>query len=156
MEYAASQNTRRFIIEYSTNASDWRLAGEVTAINQTDNQQYNYRHYTAETGKIYYRLQIEDHNGAVTYSPVITVSNKETGSSKVFPTVLTANLLQVTAGKPLLHIKIMDSNGRMVFSKQLGGQEGYFSITLPSLSKGMYWVQLQSRDGNETVKVVVE
>ncbi len=153
---AASQNTRRFIIEYSTNASDWRMAGEVTAVNQTDNQQYNFRHYTAETGKVYYRLQIEDHNGAVTYSPVITVSIKEAGGSKVFPTVLTNNLLQVTAGKPLVNIKIMDSNGRVVFIKQLGGQEGYFTVTLPLLSRGIYWVQLQSRDGNETVKVMVE
>jgi glucose/arabinose dehydrogenase len=152
----ASQTTRRYIIEYSTDASSWRFAGEVGAINQSDNQTYSFRHFTNETGKLLYRLQMEDAAGAVTYSPVISLNSNKIGNIKVFPTLLTNNQLRVTADQPVLYIKITDSYGRLVLGKSLGGQQGYFTVHLPSLSRGIYWVQLQSNKGNETVKIAVE
>lgn len=155
-DIAASQNINRFIIEYSSNGSNWLFAGEVAAINQQDARQYNFRHYTNETGRLFYRLQIEDHNGAITYSPVISLNGKEAGSIKVFPTVLTTSLLQVVSEKEVTGIRIIDSNGRLVMVKQLNGQQGYFTVSLPALSRGIYYVQLQTGSGNETVKIIVE
>lgn len=150
-----AEQTRRFIIEYSSNGTSWQTAGEVAAINQADNQLYTFRHNSTVPGKLYYRLQIEDFSGAVTYSPVITINNKESGTIKVYPTVVTDKQLRVTTDESLTNIKIMDSNGRLVFTKSLGGQQGYFIVDIPMLSKGMYWVQLQSLQKTETVKVLV-
>lgn len=153
---AASQNISRFIIEYSNNGNNWVSAGEVPSLNLPDNQQYNFRHYTAEQGKLFYRLQIEENNGTFTYSPVISINGKEAGSIKVFPTVVTNNVLQVVAEKEVTGIKIIDASGRIVLTKQTGGQQGYFTVQLPALSRGMYWVQFETASGNETAKIIVE
>lgn len=154
---AGALQTRRFIVEYSSNGTNWQYAGEVAAINQAENQTYSFRHYTTLGGKLLYRLQIEDQNGAVTYSPIITIDANESGSIKVFPTIATSNgQLQVIAETPVNTIKIIDSDGRLIFSKATGGQQGYFSLTLPAMSKGIYWVQLETDFKNQTVKLVVQ
>jgi Glucose / Sorbosone dehydrogenase/Secretion system C-terminal sorting domain len=155
-DIAAAQNIDRFIIEYSSNGSDWLIAGDVAAINQQDARQYNFRHYTTETGKLFYRLQIEENNGAITYSPVISINGKEAAAIKVYPTIITSGVLQVVSEKEVTAIKIMDSNGRLVMAKQLNGQQGYFTVSLPAVGRGMYYVQLQTGSGNETVKIVIE
>jgi glucose/arabinose dehydrogenase len=153
---AAPQNINHFIIEYSSNGSNWLSAGEVAAMNQTGNQQYSFRHYTVERGKLFYRLQIEDNNGAITYSPVITINGGEAGGIKVFPTILTSNMLQVVSEKEVTGLKIIDCNGRQVLVKQLNRQQGYFTVSLPELSRGLYWVRLQTNSGNEIVKIIIE
>jgi glucose/arabinose dehydrogenase len=153
---AASQNINRFIIEYSSNGNNWFFAGEVAALNQAGNQSYYFRHYTTETGKLFYRLQIEENNGAITYSPVISINGKEAGSIKIFPTILISNELQVISEKEVTGIRMMDSNGRLILAKQLNKQQGYFIVSLPELSRGMYWVQVQTDSGNETVKIIIE
>jgi glucose/arabinose dehydrogenase len=153
---ATVQNVNRFIIEYSRNGSSYLTAGEVPAVNQTNDRQYSFRHYNPEPGKLFYRLRIEDNDGAVTYSPVITIAGKENGSIKVFPTIITNNVLQVLAEKEVTRINITDSYGRRILTKDINGLQGYFTVTLPALSRGMYWVQLQSASGNETVKVIVQ
>ena len=152
---AASQNINRFIIEYSNNGTNWLSAGELIASNQAGNQQYAFRHYTTETGKLFYRLQIKENNGVITYSPVIAINGKEAGI-KIFPTILTSNMLQVVSEKEVTGLKIMDSNGRLVLAKQMNGQYRYFTVSLPVLSHGIYLVQLQTESGNETVKIIVE
>jgi glucose/arabinose dehydrogenase len=153
---AAVQNVNRFVIEYSRTGAAYITAGEIQAINQTSDRQYSFRHYNPEPGKLFYRLRIEDNDGAGNYSPVITVAGKETGSIKVFPTLITNNVLQVLSEKELNRITITDSYGRQVLAKNINGQQGYFTVTLPALSKGMYLVQLQTASGNETVKVIMQ
>jgi glucose/arabinose dehydrogenase len=150
------QNISRYSIEYSSNGSSWFTAGEVAALNQTGSRQYSFRHYNTERGKLFYRLRIEDNSGGVTYSPVITINNKETGSIKVFPTIITGNALQVLAEKAVSRILITDSYGKLVLTKDMNGQQGYFTVVLPALSSGMYWVQLQTNLETETVKVIVK
>jgi glucose/arabinose dehydrogenase len=152
----ASENVSRFVIEYSSNGTNYLSAGGVPAVNQSGNRQYSFRHYNPEQGKLFYRLRIEDNDGSVTYSPVITIAGKENGSIKVFPTIITNNVLQVMAEKEVIRINITDSYGRQVLTKAINGQQGYFTVTLPALSRGMYWVQLQSASGNETAKVIVQ
>ena len=152
----AEQNIRRYIIEYSRNGLSWFTAGEVTALNQPDSRIYSFRHYSTEAGNWVYRLRIEDNSGAARYSPVITISNKETGSIKVFPTLITTNTIQVLAEKAVNRITVTDAFGRQVLSKDLNRQQGYFTVDLPALSRGMYWVKLETGSGNEVVKVLVE
>jgi len=153
---SASQNIRRFIIEYRSETGNWLTAGDVQALNQADDQQYQFRHYTAETGKLFYRLQIEEDNGSVTYSPVISINGKETGKIKVFPTIINNRLLQVVAEKEVTGITILDGSGRSVFIRSTGRQQGYFTISLPALQRGIYWVQLQTAAGNETARIIIE
>ncbi|MBL7733560.1 MAG: PQQ-dependent sugar dehydrogenase [Chitinophagaceae bacterium] len=151
-QVASADDIRRFTIEYSTDAQSWQYAGEVTAAT-TLNQ---FRHNTSETGKLFYRLQIETLDGAITYSPVITVNGNTTGDIKVFPTVIKDGMLQVSSSTEVRYVRITDMSGRQVMHRETGGQQGYFTIPLPPLQKGMYFVQVKTAESEETVKVVVQ
>jgi Secretion system C-terminal sorting domain len=65
-------------------------------------------------------------------------------------------VLQVISEKEISGITVIDSNGRLVLVKQLNKQQGYFMVSLPILNRGMYYVQLQTVSGKETVKIIVE
>lgn len=148
--------TRRFIIEYSSNGTTWQRAGEVAAGQQADTQEYTFRHSISITGKLFYRLQIEDLNGDISYSPVITISAADEGTVKVFPTIIRDGQLRISSALPVSSIRLTDSNGRLIFTKATNGQQGYFTISLPPVSKGLYWVQLQTDVKTETVKLIVQ
>lgn len=149
------QNISRYIIEYGLDGISWTSAGQTTALNQAANQQYSFRHFTTETAKLFYRLRIEDNRGQINYSPIISINGKA-GLIRVFPTIIKNNLLQITAEHSVTRIELMDNSGHLVFSKQTGGQQGYFGISLPELNAGLYWVKLYSPSGPTITKVIIE
>ncbi|MCX6315903.1 MAG: PQQ-dependent sugar dehydrogenase [Bacteroidetes bacterium] len=153
----STEQTRRYLVEYSMNGTTWQYAGELPAGNQPNGQLYTFRHTINNIGKIYYRLQIESLTGDLSYSPIISISgNKERSVIKIFPTVITDRQLRINTDEPLTQLKITDSQGRMVFTSSLGGQQGYFVTTIPALGKGMYWVQLVTASRVETQKILVQ
>jgi len=80
---ASEQNLRKFILEYSNDGSRYNFAGEISA---TGNQQYSFRHYTNETGKLFYRLKAEEINGQISFSPVITINAANDRNIRIAPT----------------------------------------------------------------------
>src|SRR6187402_2139742 len=56
---AAEQDTRRFIVEYSTDGVNYKSAGDVTQITGT----YNLKHYTFDTRTFLYRIRMEKKDG---------------------------------------------------------------------------------------------
>lgn len=154
---AGATQTQRYVIEYSLNGSQWQYAGEVAAVNQSENQTYTFRHTFSNTGKVYYRLQIEELSGAISYSPVISInSKKDEPNIKLFPTVVTDRQLRINSEEPLTTISMIDGQGRVVFTRSLGGQQGYFVTAIPSLSKGLYWVRMEAASSTVTQKVVIQ
>lgn len=153
---AGTLQTRRFIIEYSSNGTSWQPAGEVPAQQQADTREYSFRHNISMSGKLFYRLQIEDMNGGITYSPVITLSNAEDNTVQIFPTVIHDRQLRIRAAVPVTAIRITNGNGQTVFSKTLNGQQGYFTVSLPEISKGIYLAQVFTGLKTETVKLVIQ
>jgi len=64
--------------------------------------------------------------------------------------------LQVNAEQELISIKIVDGSGRLILSKELKRQQGYFTVALPGMSSGLYYVQLQTDAGTEPVKIIIK
>jgi hypothetical protein len=50
----------------------------------------------------------------------------------------------------------MDCNGRLILAKQMNRQQGYFTVSLPALSRGIYLVQVKMDTGDESVKIIVK
>lgn len=144
-------NLDRFVIEYSLDGSTWTVAGEMLS----GTQPYSFRHYTNETKKILYRLRIVDADGSARYSPIVSINGKE-GNIRVYPTIVRDNVLHVNADNAVSRIDLIDNNGAMVMSRQTGNQQGFFSINLPSLSRGMYWVRIHTATDQQTHKIIIE
>lgn len=152
---AGTEQTSHFEPEYSTDSRNWQTAGRVDAVPQSSSRTYTFRHYTAES-KLYYRLRIIDLNQGVTYSPVIVVQAKEASLVKVFPTIITDGSLHIAAEKDVLAVKLIDAGGRTVSLSLQQGARGYFSVDLPELSKGVYWVQVTTAGGSGMTKVFIQ
>src|SRR5215203_3025130 len=55
----AEEDTRRFIVEYSTDGINYQSAGEQTSLKGN----YNLKHYTLDTRPFLYRIRIEKKDG---------------------------------------------------------------------------------------------
>ncbi|HUN04721.1 MAG TPA: T9SS type A sorting domain-containing protein, partial [Niabella sp.] len=153
---AMEQHIEKFIIEYSSNGRDFNAAGSVKATNNANGAAYVYRHYGINSSKLFYRLHIIEADGAHHYSPVIALSNNDHAGIKIYPTVVTNGLLHIVSGKKIESIQCFASNGKQVLTRQLKGANGYFSVPLNGLPKGVYIVRLSGRDFHKNQKIMVQ
>jgi glucose/arabinose dehydrogenase len=150
------QNADKYIIEYSTDGSSFAVAGEVAATNNSSGAAYSFRHTTSNAGKLFYRLQMRDLDANLRYSSIISVGGKNTGDVKIYPTLLKNNLLNLNAGTPVESLKLYSSEGKEMYSNNLNGRQGYFSIQLPALPKGIYFVAIRGKDLNKTERILIQ
>ncbi len=153
---AMEQRIEKFIIEYSSNGRDFNAAGSVKATNNANGAAYVYGHYGITGSKLFYRLHIIEADGVHHYSPVIALSNDDHTGIKIYPTIITNGLLHIVSGKKIESIQCFASNGKQVLTRQLKGVNGYFSVALNGLPKGIYIVRLSSRDFHKNQKIIVQ
>jgi len=153
---AYEQNADRYLIEYSFDGSTFTVVGEITAMNSTSGYNYTYRHAITDTRKIFYKLKMLDIDGSSRYSSVITVGGKNTGNVTIYPTVLQNRKLELNANTPVENLKLYDAGGKEIYFNNLHGGQGYFSIQLPNLAKGMYFVNIRGDNYNKTEKIIIQ
>jgi hypothetical protein len=133
-----------FEVERSTDANHYRKIGTVTAVTGTK----TYRFFDADLqpGINYYRLRSVEFDGAVSYSKVVAVVNKENG---VEITTLAPNVvvdrtkLSISAARGgRMDLIITDMSGRvwrkLGFTVSPGNTDTY--LTLSDLAAGVYQV----------------
>lgn len=153
---AASFNTHRFVVEYSLNGSSFTAAGDVAAGNTAGNMQYSFKHAAPAAANIFYRLRIQDNNGTEKISPVLPLRGKATGRVVIAPTIITNNTLSVLAEQPVNGIVITDAYGRVVLTRSINRQQGYFALPLPALPRGAYIVTWQTGTSSKSSRVIVQ
>ena len=94
-------NTAFFDIEKSTDGIDFNAMGKVYAssINSVENT-YRYLEKNLPNGIYYFRLKMVDKDGRFTYSPVISVTLRNTKQLLVYPTV-TNSFINITLGNEI-------------------------------------------------------
>jgi glucose/arabinose dehydrogenase len=153
---ATEQNVEKFVIEYSSNGTEFSSAGAVNASNNINGAEYSFRHYAITGGKIFYRLNIIDADGTGNYSPAISINNTSTTGIKIYPTIIAAGKLHINSGKRIDKVQLFTVAGKPVLTKETNGANGYFSIVLPALQKGMYIIQLTGRDFQKNQKIIIQ
>jgi hypothetical protein len=170
--YATLQNTNNAKLQWqiatAEDGSKYELQRSkdginfTTIITQTGNSietQFNYIDYALSNGKYYYRLQMLDRDGKITYSniAVVNVGSKEQLFS-VYPNPikkgesLQINLKNITADK----IEIINTLGQVVYSKN-EKQTGSISIPIvPTLAQGIYVIKVKSGNEVMTEKLIVQ
>lgn len=150
------ENTKKFIVEYSTNGRNYLPAGEVLSTLSSSGDSYSFKHHTNNTGLLFYRLRIMDIDQSARYSPVISISSRGEAGIKLYPSVIANGVLQVNSGPSIEKIDLFSFDGRHVYSKLMNGVSGYFTIPLPALQKGMYLVRLTGKAFQQTEKIVIQ
>jgi len=153
---ASEQNTSRFAIEFSKTPTNFERAGLVVASRNPNGSSYSFQHNYNTGNDLFYRLAIEEDNGQVNYSSIIKLSSSGKNGIKIYPTIVRNGILNIETYQPLNKLQLVNSNGAVVFQKDLTGVSGTTAIQLPQLSKGIYFVRVTGNFEVIKEKVVIE
>ena len=153
---AQEENLDTYIVEKSTNASDWHTLSTVKATgNSNSKKEYNVTDPHAATIN-YYRLKQMDVNGSYTYSQIIRIRNgalDKTGI-KLYPNPAT-NSATVTINSEIKQaalIKLYDRFGMQLLHLQRPLIAGSNNIPIPgitALTAGSYIICVENEAGNK-------
>lgn len=146
----------KYTIEYSTDGVRYATAGEVLSGNNANRHIYTYRHTIVNTTTIYYRLKISEVDGTFEFSPVISIGPDTKTGIKVYPTSVTNGKVNIISWQPVERVVVTNTNGLQVFSREMSGTTGYFTIEVPSLQKGIYIIRVAGKDFQKTEKIVIQ
>jgi len=126
---------------------DGLLFNTVGKVHAKGASKYSFIDNTNLNATVYYRLEIVDKNGNISYSEIRTLSIINA------PLSITPNpakeIVTITA-KNLQNIRILDNTGRVVITKE-GILANTITINISSLAKGLYFVK--ATDVNGVVRV---
>lgn len=84
------------------------------------------------------------------------ITDDESKSFKVYPTIITTGAFKVQLNKPAIALQMVSVDGSPVYQKDLKKLLGSINVDVPNLSKGTYFVRIISNSGIETKKVIVQ
>jgi hypothetical protein len=160
---AGEYNTGYYEIERSTNGFDFATAG-VIEVNNTSIQSKTYRFAETVDGApavLYYRLKEVEQQGKLFYSSVLKLSNGNLpGKVTLNSANPFSNFIQVQAQlreQSRIDIRITDLSGTVVAVRTFAGMKGNNLVRMDELGhlpNGVYLVQVQTNEGNQTFRVV--
>jgi uncharacterized repeat protein (TIGR03803 family) len=150
---AQEQNADQFIVERSNTNTAFQLIGMVTATGNTaTGARYSFIDQDPLNGDNYYRLKQTDKDGKFTYSKVVRINFEQQVLFTISPNPAQDNLtIKLSAGERVEAVVITDASGRLV-KRQGGFNASTAIIPITGLSKGMYWLQVETGQKNYRTK----
>lgn len=152
----------KFMIQRSTDGETYERIAEISSnggINQRTT--YSYDDFSSPIGRSFYRLEMIDINGGITFSDVVElrriVENFSVLGLIPNPATETTDLLLSSPGDISASIGIFDLQGKQVSQQIFKAEAGEHkvSLDLSSLSSGLYLVKVGTDRGNYTEKLIV-
>lgn len=143
-------NNQEFEIEHRTNEGTFQTIATIPGNGTTSSiQDYHYSHSNVQMGSNYYRLKQVDIDGNYQYSKVISaeIATKDNSLIQLFPNPnLTGrvNLIYHAQDNDILHIKLLDTNGRLMKYEKRAIANGHNSLELNigSLGNGLFIMEI--------------
>ncbi|WP_121353757.1 SBBP repeat-containing protein [Flavisolibacter nicotianae] len=148
-------NTQAFIIERGTNGINFTNIDSVPAAgNSTGPKSYSFTDANPLTGTSFYRLKMNDNDGAFTYSRTVAVKRSETTKAlQLFPNPTTGQLyIQSFTGNGTATLRIVDAAGRIVRQQnEVVKDNTAFAIDVHALPNGTYLLELRCNGKTESL-----
>lgn len=148
-------NTNNFEIERSVNGRDFKNVGKQKATgNSSVSQNYSFNDVVANDATVsYYRLKINDNNGAFTYSNIIKIAKITTNAISLYPNP-TRGFVNVSGNK-IQQISIADITGKILMQKVVDNVNN-ITLNIANLAKGVYAINVKNELGQQSTKLIVE
>lgn len=131
-------NFDKFVVEHSTDGSNFVMLEEVAARTSTD---YAVSHQNPTKGTNYYRLKLVDRDGSFAYSAVKTVSVKAENGWSIYPSKVNAQLTATLAENDDAVVCILNTNGQILAKVEANGST-LVELPVGNLAAGLYLVQI--------------
>ena len=157
---AAEQQTDYYLIERSTDGRNFVKAGRVNS-NRSDKTESIYRFTDPSTdlsAAVFYRVREVDLNGKLSESGILKLSgNLESNRFAIMgqnPVNGFVSMQATLKNNTPLMLRIMASNGFVIYSQTLSGQKGtnLYRIELNGIRNGMYILELSDGTTRQTFK----
>lgn len=160
---AAESRVDWYLLERSTNGTNFATIHQQTARNTPGTLLYEYTDAKLPAGPVaYYRLQMVDRDGSVKYSPLVKL-NLMTGEMvwQASPNPAKNGFMLSTPNvrSEVSQVRMFNALGQLVYSQKLAiGQKQVKVERAASWQAGMYWVELGDQRGNplQRIKVMME
>lgn len=152
---ASEINASHFIIEKSTNTSDWEMIGNIaTRGNVTAATHYSFFDKNLENGITYYRIKQVDLDEQYSYSTIVSLVFEKENTIRVFPNP-SSDFIYIENVKDVFQINIYQANGKLIKQLDLENKEGIFEIGIKDLPSGNFILESKSLfKNNEILKFI--
>jgi hypothetical protein len=145
------QDTRRYIVEYSSDGIFYQSGGELNVGSGT----YLLKHKILDPRTFLYRIKIEKKDGRFVYTQSVLMEGARTPAVLLYPTVVENNTVNLRMDLPVQKLMVISPDGKEVFSKQMGGQTGSTQVVIPPIARGTYYMVFQGANWKSTEKFIV-
>jgi hypothetical protein len=141
---------RQFDVQKSINGTNWSSVGTVQAKNNSlaTESSYSLTDVNPVSGLNYYRLMIQDFDGAYTYSPVKTVALSAKTDIAVYPNPAN-NTINVSLGNSGsgMGVRLISPDGQVLQSSVTSGAGSQvISLNSSNYASGVYFLQVIGTD----------
>lgn len=145
---ASEQGTARFLVERGTDPDVLASIGSVTAVGESQSLvEYGFSDVDPPAGLAYYRLVIEDLDGGLQMSPLITIDRDRIIQGLVVTPKPTSDHLHATWTAPAAMLELVDAAGRPHLRRTVASEDRDADLHIGSLPMGVYVLTLSDRSG---------
>lgn len=148
---AAEEDTRRFIVEYSTDGITYQTAGELTPVTGY----YTLKHYILDSRTFLYRIRMEKKDGKFFSTGSFLLGGVDVRPVTIYPTIVEGNTMNLKMAFPVHRMNIISFDGKQMMAKDLGGIAGTTQVAIPVLSRGQYLVTFYGNGWQSTEKFMI-
>jgi methionine-rich copper-binding protein CopC len=167
------RNNKEFVIERSFDGENFEALGTVAGFGTTNNtSNYHYNVLNASEAGMFFRLKQIDFDGEIAYSKVIVVSSLAQAEENnalndaefsIFPNPVSSNEIFLefnNSDKQTVVVKIHDASEKVHYTEEIDiegtGVTKLFLVPSQTLSRGVYYVTIQTLTKIKALKLVVE
>jgi len=150
-------NTKTFFVQRGQDSSAFSTVGTVAASSMPGTNQYSFTDDGLAAGTWLFRLQMEDQDGSLTYSKIISLTVGASGAAMVlYPNpvedLLSVQLTTVAAGRAT--VQLTDMRGQVLQQQEVELNAGVTTLSFKTaaLSAGGYLIVVRGGDGSKTVQ----
>jgi uncharacterized repeat protein (TIGR03803 family) len=158
---ASCTDNTDFIVERSTDGIHFSQIGVVLATVADCNKPVEFPDQNPLAGKVYYRLQMKEANGAITYSSIVVLdrSQAQALNIRLLPNPVTGSQATFSIQSPinqLIPVTVYDATGRLVGRTQWQVQKGSQVKTLDvqHLPPGIYNIVYVEQGVRQSIRMV--
>ncbi|MFM2386614.1 MAG: hypothetical protein RL660_1371 [Bacteroidota bacterium] len=140
---AQEDNTASYVVEHSTNASQFAAIANQTATGET---KYQLTHTTATEGVNFYRIKSIGKNGDVQYSNIVSTILALTEQVQVYPNPATGKI--TVSAKDFVQCDVISMQGKVIMTSTSK------TLDIATLDNGVYFIKVKGRTSSATVKIV--
>ncbi|MBO2010762.1 T9SS type A sorting domain-containing protein [Hymenobacter negativus] len=149
---ASEKNSDRFEVQRSATGEAYQTIGMVKGQgSSTSAHTYSFVDSRPFTGRAYYRLRQVDTDGTVTFSPVVA-TQALAGIAAAYPNP-SLGLVTLPSALSFVQYRIFNTIGQMLLTGKAAGND---RIDITSLPKGPFFLELASKTGCTTQRLVHE